>query len=68
MPESVANRTNNMHNHKDADELYQLVLSLRNDVESLRVLLNTHVHSGVTAGAANTAVPTTTLAALNTTP
>lgn len=34
---------------------------MRNDIEKLRNMHNTHVHSGVTAGGANTAVPTTLL-------
>lgn len=44
-----------------------LMQSLLTDLTAIRTQLNTHVHSGITAGGANTAVPTTTAPALNTT-
>lgn len=34
------------------------------DVTAIRTTLNAHVHSGITAGAANSGAPTTTAAAL----
>jgi len=67
MSESISQRLNAMANHKDADQLYQLIVAVRADLEALRLKVNTHVHSGVTAGGANTAAPTTTVASLNTT-
>lgn len=45
------------------DDLYKLFLAVQADVEQLRALLASHVHSGVTAGGANTGAPTVTIAA-----
>lgn len=66
MPESIGQRMNAIADHEAAQELRFLIDSLRADVEAIRVQLNTHIHSGVTVGAGNTAAPTTTIAALNT--
>lgn len=67
MTQSIAQRVNALSNHKDADELYALLLVMRADLEALRAALNAHVHSGVTAGGANSGAPTTTVPALLTT-
>lgn len=66
--QSVAQRTGAIPSGLAAFELYQLVLSLRNDVEALRLIVNSHVHSGVTVGAGNTGALVTPAAALNTVP
>lgn len=68
MPESVRQRTNRMSDQRESREIYMLIEALRLDLEALRVLLNTHVHSGVTTGGGNTGAPTSTIAALNTQP
>lgn len=51
-------------------DIYDVLVNIQLDIEALRNLLATHVHSGVTTGASNTAVPTVTIAAtaLNTQP
>jgi GpV Apex motif len=64
--ESIKLRVNSLAPKDDNIQLRILYESLRVDLEALRVQLNTHVHSGITAGGANTAVPTTTIASLNT--
>jgi len=66
--QSVAQRIGGMSAGIDKNELLPLVLSLRSDLEALRALFNAHVHGGVTVGAGNTAVSTTTAPALNTIP
>lgn len=66
--QSVKQRISGLTSSLDKQELFQLVDSLRTDLETLRVQLNTHVHGGVTVGAGSTAVPTTTIASLNTQP
>jgi hypothetical protein len=48
---------------QSTEDLYKMVEAVRLDLEALRNLLATHVHSGVTAGGANTAVPTVVIAA-----
>lgn len=69
MAESVKQRiVGGMEPGQNEYNLYQLVVALQADLVALQTQLNTHVHSGVTAGGANTAVPTTTLATLNTQP
>lgn len=64
--ESVTQRTNKIPDQVTRQELFMLLTDMRADLETLRVQLNTHVHSGVTAGAGNTGAPTTTVAALTT--
>lgn len=77
--QSVAARTiNSMEPHRDTDHLYQLLVAVQADLASLqasfnqlRTDYNAHVHGGVTAGAANTSVVTSSTAAavtLNTLP
>jgi predicted DNA-binding protein len=68
MSESVVQRTNAMSDSISRGEVYYLLEAIRTDLEALRSLLNTHVHSGVTAGGANTGAPTTTIASLETQP
>jgi hypothetical protein len=69
MAESVKQRINSsIEPGQKQYHLYQMIESLRIDLAALQTQLNTHVHSGVTAGGANTAAPTTTLATLNTQP
>jgi hypothetical protein len=68
MSESVAQRTAALAQHVDAEQLYKLLTQIQADLAALRAQVNAHVHSGVTAGAANTGAPTTTLASLNTQP
>lgn len=46
-------------------QVYDLLKAILIDIDSLRQQINTHVHGGITAGAANTAVPTTTVATNN---
>jgi hypothetical protein len=52
------------------DDLYRALRDVQADLEQLRALLATHVHSGVTTGAGNSGAPTVTIAAaaLNTQP
>lgn len=50
-----------------ARNMNTLLLSILTDLTALRTQLNTHVHSGITTGASNSAVATTTAPALNTT-
>jgi len=66
--QSVAQRIGGMSAGIDKNELLPLVLSLRADLEALRVLFNAHVHGGVTVGAANSTASTTLAPALNTIP
>lgn len=68
MPESVVQRTNAMSDAISRSEVYALLEAIRTDLETLRVQLNTHVHSGVTAGGANTGAPTTTISSIETQP
>jgi len=68
MPESVVQRANAMSDAISRSEAYALLEAIRTDLETLRAQLNSHVHSGVTAGAANTGAPTTTVASLETQP
>lgn len=44
--------------------IYALVRAILVDLTNIRTTFNAHVHSGVTAGGANTAVSTTLLPAL----
>lgn len=60
MPESVRQRTNAMPDHISAREVYALLTQVQADLAALNARLNTHVHSGVTAGGANSGAPTTT--------
>jgi len=66
--ESITQRTNKIPDHVTRGELYMLLTDMRSDLETLRVFCNTHVHGGVTTGAGNTAVPTTTISSLTTRP
>lgn len=68
MPESVVQRANAMSDAISRGEVYALLEAMRTDLETLRAQLNSHVHSGVTAGAANTGAPTSTVASLETQP
>lgn len=64
---SVIRQLNAMPGHRDTGALFPLIDDIRLDLDALRTLLNTHVHSGVTAGAGNTGVTTTLATALRTT-
>ena len=64
MPQSIKERTARGQ-QPTMRELRALLNSILVDLAALRSLLNTHVHSGVTAGGANTGAPTTTAAALD---
>lgn len=66
--ESVTQRTNKLPDKVTAQELFMLLTDMRTDLETLRVQVNTHVHSGVTTGASNSGAPTTTIASLTTRP
>ena len=64
MAESVKQRLVNGSNYgQHIEDLYKLLNATQADIEQLRALLATHVHSGITAGGANSAVPTVTIAA-----
>lgn len=45
------------------DDLYRLLREAQADIEALRALLASHVHSGVTVGAGSTGAATTSIAA-----
>lgn len=66
MPESIKQRMSAVPSDITARELAALYNAILVDLAAIRTLLNTHVHSGVTAGGANTGAPTTTAAALQT--
>ncbi len=62
MPQSVIQQLNAAgFSRQQSKALAALLEQVRQDIESTRLQLNAHVHSGVTAGGANTAAPTTTL-------
>ena len=67
MPESIARRTNAIPDHFTAREMRELLLQVQADLAAINARLNTHVHSGITAGGANSGAPTTT-GAIGTTP
>ena len=60
MPESVKLRTNHIPDTLTGAELYRLLTQIQVDLAAINARLNTHVHSGVTAGGANSGAPTTT--------
>jgi hypothetical protein len=64
MPQSIKERTQ-VGAQPTLREMNALLQSILVDLTALRTLLNTHVHSGVTAGGANTGVTTVTAAALD---
>lgn len=64
---SVNRQLNALPTRRDTAALQPLIDDIRLDLDALRTLLNTHVHSGITAGAANSGVTTTLAAALRTT-
>lgn len=64
---SVTRSLNALPTRRDTAALQPLIDDVRRDLDSLRTVLNTHVHSGITAGAANSGAPTTTAGALLTT-
>lgn len=66
MPESIKQRMRAVPSDVTARELFALYNAILVDLAAIRTLLNTHVHGGVTVGAGNTGVPTTTAAALQT--
>lgn len=70
MPTSVRQSQSGNYSTQSIDDLYRLFREVQADIEQLRALLATHVHSGVTVGAGNTGAPTVTIAAtaLNTLP
>jgi len=69
MAESVKQRVvGGMSPGQSNYHLYQLIVAIQADLVALQTQLNTHVHSGITTGASNSAAPTTTLATLNTQP
>jgi hypothetical protein len=64
MAESVKQRVAaSLPPEQQTEHLYKMIEAVRLDLEALRNLLATHVHSGITAGGANTAVPTVVIAA-----
>ncbi len=65
MTESVATRTNAMTDRISSREACKILQSVQKDLAALTATVNTlitnfnaHVHGGVTAGAADSAVPT----------
>jgi hypothetical protein len=64
---SVSKQVNALPSKREVAALRALVEDMRLDLDALRTQLNAHVHSGVTAGGANTGAPTTSAAALRTT-
>jgi hypothetical protein len=62
---SINQGTNAMPGRLLGMELEQLLNAILADLAALRTQMNTHVHSGITAGGANTAVATTTSPTLN---
>jgi hypothetical protein len=68
MPESVRQRAGvALPPGQTYDDLFKLWQATQADLEQIRNLLATHVHSGITAGGANSGAPTVTItaAALN---
>lgn len=64
MAESVKLRAGSaMPPGQSYDDLMKLMQAIQADIEALRNLLATHVHSGITAGGANSGAPTVTIAA-----
>lgn len=64
MPESVRQRAAvALPPGTTYDDLLKLWQATQADIEQIRNLLATHIHSGVTAGGANTGAPTVTIAA-----
>lgn len=70
MPTSVRQSQSGNYSNQSIDDLYRLFREIQADLEQLRALLATHIHSGVTTGAGNSGAPTVTIAAsaLNTQP
>ena len=54
--------------NQNAKQLNDILRAILSDIDILRQQINTHVHSGVTAGGANTAVATTQLTTNNANP
>lgn len=65
MPQSLKQRTPTLPGRAIEEPIRQLLTSVLTDLTAIRTFLNTHVHSGITSGGSNTAVPTTQLAALD---
>lgn len=68
MPEYVSQRLGLLTPTEDHQDIRLLLAAVQADLAALRTWANTHVHSGITAGAANSAVATTLVPALNTQP
>ena len=62
MAESLKQRSAGAVPSEGTDELFIVLRAVQADIEQLRALLATHIHSGVTVGAGNTGAPTTTIA------
>jgi hypothetical protein len=63
MAESVKTRLVNSANYgQHIEDLYKLLNAAQADIEQLRSLLASHVHSGITTGASNSGAATTSIA------